>query len=228
MNKQIKRCSVTICVVLFIYCICNPSSYARIEFNWRECASAPGCSSTLTLLGTENMIPTMKLYTIESAGYFMKSHAAYQEFLNLVEMSESNSIGAEEFKNNLYNAIDNMEKAKAAYTNLKTASEKIPYHQEMIDQLMKFDYDRFRIKYGLNEPVFEKLKAFLGNGDIAGFDEAVIANLDAILSKLYEIKVAVENCLAPEIAILWRTSQTYVEAQLFAQYMSEVFNEILF
>ncbi|MCX6582818.1 MAG: hypothetical protein NT166_21795 [Candidatus Aminicenantes bacterium] len=170
----------------------------------------------------------MKLYTIESAGYFMKSHAAYQEFLNLVEMSESNSIGAEEFKNNLYNAIDNMEKAKAAYTNLKTASEKIPYHQEMIDQLMKFDYDRFRIKYGLNEPVFEKLKAFLGNGDIAGFDEAVIANLDAILSKLYEIKVAVENCLAPEIAILWRTSQTYVEAQLFAQYMSEVFNEILF
>jgi hypothetical protein len=228
MNKQIKRYCVTICVGLFIYSICSPISYARIEFNWRECASAPGCSSTLTLLCTDNMVPTMKSYTIESAGYFMKSHAAYQEFLNLVEMSESNSIDSEEFKNNLYNAINNMEKSKAAYTNLKIASEKIPYHQEMINQLIKFDYDGFREKYGLNEPIFEKLRTFLGKGDIAGFDAAVIANMDAILINLYEIKGAVDKGLTPEISNLWRISQAYAEAQLFGQYMSEVFSDILF
>jgi len=228
MNKQIKRFFVTVIIVFVMYCIYNPIAYALVWGNWRECASAPGCSCTLTLDIKKSMSPSLKPYILESAGYFLKSHAAYQEFLNLVEMSESNSIDAEEFKNKLYNAVDNMEKAKIAYSNLKTASEKIPYNQEMIDQLMKFDYDGFRIKYGLNEPVFEKLKAFLGKGDIAGFDDAVIANMDAILIKLCEIKSAVDKGLTPEISNLWRISQAYAEAQLFGQYMSEVFSDILF
>jgi len=158
----------------------------------------------------------------------LKSHDAFLEFLYSFEMSESNGIDSVEFKNTLYRSIDNMEKAKAAYSNLKTASEKIPYNQEMIDQLMKFDYDGFRIKNGLNEPIFEKLRTFLSRGDIAGFDEAVIANMDAILIKLYEIKSLVDKGLAPEIMIVWRIYQSYSEAQLFGQYMSEVFRDILF
>jgi hypothetical protein len=143
-------------------------------------------------------------------------------------MSEASGIDSVDLKNSLYNAIDNMEKAKATYAKLITASEKIPYNQEMIDQLLKFDYNGFRIKNGLNEVIFEKLSAFLAKGDIAGFDGAVIENMDTILSMLYQVKGAVEKGLAPEISILWRTNQAYSEAQLFAQYMSEVFRAILF
>jgi len=98
----------------------------------------------------------------------------------------------------------------------------------MIDQLMKFDYDGFRIKNGLNEPIFEKLRTFLGRGDIAGIDDAVIANMDSILSRLYELNVSVDKGMVPEVALIWRTNQAYTEAQLFGQYMSEVFRDILF
>jgi len=51
---------------------------------------------------------------------------------------------------------------------------------------------------------------------------------ETILSKLFEVKGAVDKDLAPEIALLWRTTQAYFEAQLFGQYMSEVFSDILF
>jgi hypothetical protein len=143
-------------------------------------------------------------------------------------MSEASGIDSADLKNSLYNAIDNMEKAKMAYSNLKLASEKTPYNLEMIDHLIKFDYDGFRVKYGLNEVIFEKLSTFLAKGDIAGFDGAVIENMDTILIMLYQVKSPVEKGLAPEICILWRTNQAYSEAQLFGQYMSEVFKAILF
>ncbi|MCX6582817.1 MAG: hypothetical protein NT166_21790 [Candidatus Aminicenantes bacterium] len=228
MNKQIKRYCVTGIIVIFICYFFAQVSFASVWGNWRECVSASGCSCTLTLDIKKSMSPSLKPYILESAGYFLKSHDAFLEFLYSVEMSESNGIDSVEFKNTLYRAVDNMEKAKIAYSNLKTASEKIPYNREMIDQLMKFDYDGFRIKNGLNEPIFEKLRTFLGRGDIAGFDDAIIANMDAILIKLYEIKSVVDKGLAPEIMIVWRIYQSYSEAQLFGQYMSEVFRDILF
>ena len=228
MNNKVKNLILKCFVVLFIGCFCTQVSFAIIWGNWRECASAPGCSCTLTLQVTQETTPTLKTYVVESAGYFLKSHDAYLEFLYCVEMSESKGIESADFKNALYNAIDNMEKAKIAYSNLKTASEKIPYNREMIDQLMKFDYDGFRIKNGLNEPIFEKLRTFLGRGDIAGIDDAVIANMDSILSRLYELNVSVDKGMVPEVALIWRTNQAYTEAQLFGQYMSEVFRDILF
>jgi len=228
MNKQIKRFFVTVIIVFVMYCIYNPIAYALVWGNWRECASAPGCSCTLTLDIKMSMPPTLKTYVVESAGYFLKSHDAYQEFLYCVEMSDISGLDSMNFKNTFYSAIENMEKAKAAYSNLKIASEKIPYNQEMIEQLMKFDYDGFRIKYGLNEPVFEKLKTLLGKGDIAGFDGDVIENMDGILRRLYEIKAFVDKDIVPDIALIWRTTQAYFEAQLFGQYMSEVFRDILF
>ena len=228
MNKQIKKCFVTVIMVLFIYCICSPFSHAYVAANWRECLNGPGCTCTLTLDITKSTIPTLKTYIMESTGYFLASHSDYQDFLNRVEMSDIKGIDYKELRELIYSAIDNMEKAREAYVNLKTAAEKIPYNQEMIDRLMKFDYDGFRIKYGLNEPIFEKLRTFLGRGDIAGIDDAVIANMDSILSRLYELNVSVDKGMVPEVALIWRTNQAYTEAQLFGQYMSEVFRDILF
>ena len=228
MNKQIKRYFVTVIMVLFIYCICSPFSYAYVAANWRECLVAPGCSCTLTLQVTPSTIPTLKTYIMESTGYFLTSHSDYQDFLNRVEMSDIKGVDYKELRELIYSAIDNMEKAREAYVNLKTASEKIPYNQEMIDRLMIFDYDGFRVKNGLLEPIFSKIKNLLGQGDVVGLDDAVLANMDTILNKLYEVKAAVDKNLVPEIALLWRATQAYFEAQLFGQYMSEVFRDILF
>jgi hypothetical protein len=228
MDNKVKSMILKCFVLLFIISITNSAAFALVWQNWRECVSSPGCSCTLTLQDTSETTTTLKTYVVESAGYFLKSHAAFQQFLYCVEMSESSGADSADLKSTLYSAIENMEKARAAYATLKTASEKLPYNHEMIDQLLKFDYESFRLKNGLNEPIFEKLRAFLGKGDIAGFDTAVIANIDGILNKLFVIKASVDKGSTPEISLPWRTSQAYAEAQLFGQYMSEVFRDILF
>jgi hypothetical protein len=169
------------------------------------------------------MAPTLKTYIVESAGFFLKSHASYQDFLNLVEMTDLNGADYIEMRSFLYNAVDYMEKAYAIYSNLKIASEKIPYDQVMIDRLLKFDYDGFQAKFGLLAPVFEKVKSLLAKGDIAGFDDEVLNNMDTILNQLYEVRDLVDKEQSPDISLLWRLTQSYFETQLFGQYASEVF-----
>jgi hypothetical protein len=224
MNKNFKELFCKLILMIIVYCFSTLISFALIEANWRECANAfVGCNSQ-----SQSLTPILKTYVIESAGYFLNSHSDYQAFLNRVEMSEINGIDYNTLREILYSAIENIEKAKAAYSNLKTASEKIPYNQAIIDKLMKFDYDGFQVQYELIEPIFTKVKIFLSKGDIAGFDLTMLANMDMILSKLYIIKSTVDKDQLPEISRLWRANQAYTEAQLFGQYMSEIFKDILF
>lgn len=223
MKKNFIKLSFKLIVVLFIIAISDSIAFAYVWGNWRECASAPGCSCTLTLQLTQDTGSQLKTYVVESAGYFLKSHAAYQEFLNRVEMSDINGVDYKELREILYSTIENMENASVAYSNLKTASEKIPYNRKMIKKLKKFDYDGFRAKYGLLSTTFAKVRKLLRKGDVPGLDAAVLDNMDTILSKLYEIKAAVDKDQAPEIALLWRANQDFIETQLFGQYVSEVF-----
>ena len=192
-------------------------SYPYLVANWRECISAPGCSCLLQ--GT--MLPLTPSIT-ESAGCFLNSHSAYQAFLNRVEMADINGIEFNELKDILYNALDNMEKAKAAYANVKTAALKVPNDPVMIDKLMKFDYDSFQVNYDLIGPIFEKVKGFLIKGDVSGIDDAMLANMDNILRQLYEVKAALAKTQLPDIALLWQLNQSYTNAQLFGQYMSQI------
>lgn len=237
MNNKVTTLILKCLVLLFICCLCTMISDARIAANWRECANTPGCTddgstsilSVYSTSGTEDgSILILRAYIVESAGHFLNSHSDFQKLLNYVEMADTKGIEYSDLKVILYNTIESMEKAKAAYYNLKALSNKIPYNQKMIIQLKIFDYNGFQVKCELIESIFVKLKTLLVKGDIAGFDKAVIANMDNILCKLYEIKASVDKDQFPEITLLWRANQAYSEAQLFAQYMSEVFRAILF
>jgi hypothetical protein len=165
---------------------------------------------------------TLKIYITESAGYFLNSHSTYQTFLNRVEMADVNGIDFIELKDILYNSTAYMEKAKAAYANVKAASEKIPMDTIMINKLQNFDYDGFQVKYGLIKPIFVKVKKLLLKGDIPGLDAAVLANMENILKQLYEVKALVDKSQTPDIAGLWRLNQSYAEAQLFGQYIAQI------
>ena len=218
MNKKIIfRSILGIVLVLSLTLLAYPDLVA----NWRECLAAPGCSCKLTLQVMQDT-PALKTYIVESAWYFLTSHGDYQDFQALVEMTDINGVDSQGMKTILDSAIDNMEKARAVYANLKVAAADIPNDRAMIDRLRVFDYDGFQAKFGLLGPVYEKVKALLVKGDTAGLDDAVLANMDAILKQLYEVKTIVDGDRSPDIAILWRLNQTYFEAQLFGQYMSEI------
>jgi hypothetical protein len=197
-------------------------SYSALSGNWRECLAAPGCTCSFTLDIAKSATTTLKTYIILSAGYSFDSYAAYQSFLSRVEMADINGIDYKELKSILYSAIEHMEKARASYENVKLIAVKTSYNQDLIDKLMKFDYEGFRSKYGLNEPIFERVKSLLLTGDVPGIDDNVIANMDTILKQLYTARAIVDNDSAPDVSTLWRINQSYFEAQLFGQYLSEI------
>jgi hypothetical protein len=218
MNKKIIFQSVLgIMLVLHL----SIFGYSALVANWRECLVAPGCTCTLTLQVSQET-QALKTYIQESAGYFLTSHSDYQDLQVLVELTDINGVDSLEMKTIVDSAIANMEKARAAYANLKSTAVNIPNDPVIIAKLAKFDYDGFQAKYGLLLPVFEKVKALLVKGDTAGLDNTVLANMDVILKQLYEVKAFVDNAQSPDIAILWRLNQSYLEAQLFGQYVSEI------
>lgn len=206
-------------VVIFSLSTCV---YPYLYGNWRECLVAPGCTCTVTLDIAKSKTSSLKTYITESAGYFFDSHTSYQAVLNRVEMADINGVDYKELRTIIYSAIGHMEKARAAYENVKIIAAKTSSHQEMIDKLMRFDYDGFRIRYGLNEPIFERVKSLLIIGDITGLDDTVLSNMDAILKQLYTARAIVDKYSTPDVAILWRINQSYFEAQLFGQYLSEI------
>jgi hypothetical protein len=220
-NKLTKMIFKAIIGLVLVFSLSIPS-YSALACNWRECLVAPGCTCTVTLDIAKSSTATLKTYIILSAGYSFDSYADYQSFLSRVEMADINGIDYKELRAILYSAIGHMEKARAAYENVRIISAKTSYNQEMIDKLMKFDYDGFRGQYGLNEPIFDRVKSLLVSGDVSGLDDSVIANIDAVLKQLYIARAIVDKYSLPDVAILWRINQSYFETQLFGQYLSEI------
>jgi transcriptional regulator with XRE-family HTH domain len=219
MNKKFKKTMLQSVIALVLVFSLSNFVYSYLGYNWRECLNTPGCTCTFTPSST---IPTLKMYITMSAGYFLNSNSAYQAFLNRVELAELNGINLIEWKNIFNGAIDDMERAKKMYENFKIASAKLSYNDDMIVKLLNFDYDHFRNQNGLIKPIFEKVKAFLVNADINGLDSMVLFNMDTILNQLYTVKSILDKDLVPDVSILWRINQAYLEAHLFGQYMSEI------
>ncbi|HLP59374.1 MAG TPA: hypothetical protein VK186_11115 [Candidatus Deferrimicrobium sp.] len=217
MNKKINQIMVKSILGLMLVLLLKLTTFPLMVANWRECVSAPGCGCTL-----QGVTSSLQPYIVESAGYFLNSHSDYQTFLNRVEMAENNGADTNEWRAILNSAVANMEKAKAAYANVKAAAGKVTNDPVMIDKLAKFDYDGFQVKYGLIVPIFEKVKTLLVKGDMAGLDDAVLANMDSILNQLYEVRTILDNTQTTDIALLWRLNQSYAEAQLSGQYISEI------
>jgi hypothetical protein len=116
-----------------------------------------------------------------------------------------------------------MEKAQAAYLQLKNLAAITPYNQAVINQLIEFDYARFQKESGLIPSIFEKVKKYLVCGDIRGVYNEFYNNTGQILETLYTIKKDVDSGISPDIPTLWRINQRCSEYKLFSQYVAEVF-----
>jgi len=200
----------------------NTTLYSRVVGNYTDCGFGGGGGKSEALTSFN-----IRIYVIEGAGYFLNSHSNFQEFLNRVELSDLNGIDFNDMREILYKAIEDMEKAKDSYFNLKQEADITPYNPVMINFLLDFDYDGFQKEKGLNLIVYNKVKNYLSKGDIRGVFSKFLLNSESILEQLYTIKEWIDSDKFPEISILWRVNQAYFEAQLFGQYTSEIFYSIL-
>lgn len=212
-KKRVKK----IFIVLFFLLMLNVKSYSYVIANYGECGFNDEGEKSLPI----------SYYIVESAGYFLKSHSDILLFLDRVEMSEINDIDYKELRDILYRAIENMEKAKEAYYVLKQKLDATPYNQVMINYLLSFDYNGFLYERGLISEIFKEVETFLVKGNVRGIYDRLLKNTEKILDKLYLIKDSVDADTFPNISILWRVNQYYIETLLFGQYSAEVLKSIL-
>ncbi len=219
MTKKIKKLFLKSFISLFVLMGINLMSFGLIMGNFGDCGFVEDEGKGLSIVKDISI----KLYIIEGAGYFLNSYSDMHLFLNKVEMSELNGIDYKELRDILFRAIENMEKAKEAYYNLKQKADNTPYNQSVIDNLLSFDYKGFQKERGLNKKIFKDVESYLSKGDVRGFFTILLSNTEQILNKLYTIKESVDAEKFPEISTLWRINQDYSGTMLFGQYAAEIF-----
>jgi len=216
MVKQNKKLMIKIFIVFFFIIAIEKGIDALIIANRGDCAFGGGGEKE----------GSIKSYIIEGAGYFLSSYSDTLLFLNKIEMSELIGVDYKELRAILYRAIENMEKARDAYSNLKQMADNTPYNQAMIDQLLSFDYAGFQNEKVLNNTIFKTVESYLSKGDVRGFFTLLLSNSEQILNKLYTIKAWVDTDTFPGLSTLWRVNQVFSETMFFGQYGAEVFYEI--
>ena len=160
---------------------------------------------------------------VEGAGYFLKSNANYQLFLEKVELSGSGLIDREGLLALLDEAVSNMEAANNTYYQMIQAANALQYDSAVLEKLKNFAYDRYRLVNRLNTPVFAQVTLLLKAGDVRGCYSYFYKKTFDILARLNALKATVEAGLFPDIPTCWRLNQVYQETGLFGQYTAEVF-----
>ncbi|MCU0290028.1 MAG: hypothetical protein MUF15_27040, partial [Acidobacteria bacterium] len=103
-------------------------------------------------------------FIIEGGYNFFKSDSNMSRFISMVEISELNGTDFKALQAALNSTVDNLEKAKASYYQLKELASSTPYNQDVILQLMTFDYFKYQSENVLIPMIFEKVKKYLSVG----------------------------------------------------------------
>lgn len=217
MIKQKKSTVFRALLAILVIFAANLTLYSRVVLNRGDCAYDDEC---------EKAAVSMKTLIVQGAGYFLNSNSDMLQFLNRIEMSDLNGINYTELSNIINSAIENMEKAKDAYYNLKQKADNTPYNRWFIERLLTFDYAGFQVKKGLNASIYNDVIAYLSRGDVTGVFGHILAKTGVILNKLYIIKALVDANTFPEMSILWRINQDFSEVTLFGQFGAEIFYEV--
>jgi hypothetical protein len=209
-NQNVARILIAITAVIIL----STNIYPRMIANDGESAYDGGKSSSISS------------FIVAGAGYFLHSYSDTLLLLNRVELADVNGIDYPELREILYRAIENMEKAKDAYTLLTETAENTPYNQVFIDQLLLFDYSGLQKESGFNSAVFADVRALLAKGDVTGVFSRILAGTGVVLDTLYTVKERVYAGKFPAVSDLWRLNAAYSETMMFGQSAAEVFASV--
>jgi hypothetical protein len=190
---------------------CNDSYSAFLEIDKKQENSA---------------VETIKGYVVGGAGYFLESYSDFVLFLNKIEIGELGVLNYDELKMILDNAIKKMEYAKNEYIHLKKKADDTPYNQNVVQQLLKFNYEVFQKRNRLIGPVFNRVQFFLSSGDIREMYGDVLSQTVEILNIANLIKTKIEAKEFPDLSNLYRLNEVCSESLIFSQYVARVFRKL--
>lgn len=174
--------------------------------------------------GGDSKISGPSLYglIVDAAAAFLKSNSSYQGLLNKVELTGKTGVPAEEMISAVETAIIQMELAHGLYANICQLCLDTEFNPVIVEKLKGFDYKSYQITFQPNPIIFDKVTDILKDADLPAVYQELYQYTGNILGQLKGIRESLETYPSPQLPLLWRANQTYMNAASFGQYTSEV------
>lgn len=169
---------------------------------------------------------SLEVYVVEGAGYFLDSYANALLFMKHLESMDKNAVNDTEAVSMLNNALRSMEKANAVFKQLKFLADVTPYKPAVTDALCKFDYEAFQAAYGIDDNIFDRVRDYLGKGDIRAVYGDIVTDTGTIAALLKQVKEQVDAGIFPSTWDVWKLDRAYSDSQRFGQYAARVFDAL--
>jgi hypothetical protein len=218
-----KTLILTVLVGAIILLLTPTSMFPRIVHNGAGGVYEEGDGTSGTNASTLSMPPTIEVYVITGAGYYLNAYSDILVFLNRVELSDLKGMDYNESRQILDRALDNMNRALKTYECIIEKAEVTPYKETLISKLMDFDYTGFMQERSLNSVIYAKVEEYLKKGDITGICRQLHAEFIIITRLLYSIRDELYFEKLPGMSIIWRLNERCSQTLLFGQYASRVF-----
>ena len=163
--------------------------------------------------------------TIEATSNFLKSNSEALLLLNEVEISQ-NGLNFDKALNFTNSALDKLNVTKSNLLDIIQIGTISGFDKEAVNRLKNFRYDTFVYDNNLVKDVFERLIPYFTDGDMIGFYQMMLNDLDEISDSLRSIKNQLEIKSQPPLEEFWLLLQKYSENILLGNYAAMVFNSL--
>jgi hypothetical protein len=172
---------------------------------------------------TDGKSMTIENYIVEGSGHFLCAKKDIQELLKIVELQDVQGIDFENMNRVVDNALLNINHAVETYDSLIETAEATPYNETVLSKLRYFNYFGYMMENGLNWIVFNKVEAYLRNGNITGVFKHSHSRFLEVKQLLNNIKEEVSMQRLPDISVFRRLNETCDKISLFGSYVARVF-----
>jgi hypothetical protein len=162
----------------------------------------------------------------DSASELLQSASEAFLFLNEVEIAGKSGLNVGAALQRVDMAAARVEQALKLFENIVQAGKNAGYNEHRISKLKSFSYDQFARENGLSGETMNQVSAYLGRGNVLGFYQRHIRNLQNLLNTLQQIKNDLLAGKLSENRVLWSLLQQYNSTMMFGNYASLVFYKI--
>lgn len=155
---------------------------------------------------------------IDGATFYFKSQAAVMELFAVGESGARGLFDVSSALSHTYTAIEHLQRARSGYLKAYALGKSAGYVKSNQNVLVNFDYDAFAADHELNKFIFDRVKSYLGKGDVTGFYMQVVREVDEISEILTTIKSELEKGIRPDTHVFWKLLQKFSETTLFGNY----------
>jgi hypothetical protein len=163
---------------------------------------------------------------VEGSSNFLQSYSQIFILLNESELGTTVGFDFSKAENAINMALKKLIKAKECFLQYTQCIERSGISEESKSKLIGFDYYEITEKRDLNPCIMEKVSFYLSKGDVAGFFNKLVIDMEIMSLTLQKVKQIIQKNTIPDIEDLRTLYQKYSEVMQMGYYSSLVFKEI--